>query len=271
MYKLLAVDMDGTLLRDNKTISCTTLKAIQDAKNHGVKIVLSSGRYLNGIREYLKQLDILNEEEYAITLNGALIQETKSGKVLYDSPLSHDDVNYIYSIGNSLNLNVELVSPDYFVINKVTQLFEVDSKINNIRFRIMDMNTIPKDLEILKVMFVNSGKVLDATPKKLPEEIFERFSVVRSGTNFLEFLNKGTSKGTAIKILADKLNIKSEEIICIGDAENDINMIKYAGLGVAMANAYPHVKEIADYITKSNEEDGVAHVINKFILSKNAS
>lgn len=271
MYKLLAVDMDGTLLLDNKTISSNNLKAISAAKDRGVKIVLSSGRYLSGIREYLKQLDILNEEEYAITLNGALIQETLSKKVLYNSPLSHNDVEYIYSIGNSLNLNVELVSPDYFIINKVTHLFEVDSKINNIRFRIMDMNTIKEDLEILKVMFVNPKEVLDATPQKLPKEVFERFSVVRSGANFLEFLNKGTSKGSAIKILAGKLNIKPEEIICIGDAENDINMIKYAGLGVAMGNAYPHVKDIADYITKSNEDDGVAHVINKFILSENAS
>ena len=84
---------------------------------------------------------------------------------------------------------------------------------------------------------------------------------------FLEFLDKTVNKGTGVKLLAEKLNIRQDEIICIGDAENDIHMIEFAGLGVAMGNAFDNVKRAADFITKTNEEDGVAHVIDKFILA----
>ena len=100
----------------------------------------------------------------------------------------------------------------------------------------------------------------------IPEEVSNKYTVVRSAPFYLEFLNKAVNKGAGVAALAEKLNIKQEEVICIGDAGNDIHMIEYAGLGVAMGNAFPEVKKVANFITKTNEQDGVAHIINKFIL-----
>lgn len=271
MYKLLAADMDGTLLKDDKTISYSTYKAIQDARKKGIRVVLSTGRYLSGIKKYLKELNLLIDDEYAVTMNGSLIQNAKSGNILYKSLLTHDAVKYVCSIGNTLGTNVELAAFDYFIINKTTKLFELDSKVNDTNLKIMNFNDLSPKLSIFKIMFVDDGNRLDKLTQELPENIFNNFTVVRSGENYLEFLNKNTDKGSAIKILAKKLGIKSQDVICIGDAENDINMIKYAGLGIAMGNAYTSVKKAADYVTRTNEEDGVAHAIKKFILSENAS
>lgn len=271
MYKLLAVDMDGTLLKDDKTISHSTYKAIHDARKKNIRIVLSTGRYLNGIKRYLEELSLLNDDEYAVTMNGSLIQETRSGKILYESLLAHDDIKYICSIGRTLGTNIELASAHCFIINKMTKLFELDSKLNNVDLKIMDFNDLPSGFRPLKIMFVDDNNKLDKITEKLPESVLDNFNIVRSGKNYLEFLNKNTDKGSAIKLLAKKLGVQPQDIICIGDAENDIHMIKFAGMGVAMGNAYASVKKAADYITRTNEEDGVAHAIKKFILSEDAS
>jgi hypothetical protein len=100
----------------------------------------------------------------------------------------------------------------------------------------------------------------------LPKELYEKYTIVRSAPYFLEFLNKKSNKGEAVKALANHLGIKQEEVMCIGDAPNDLHMIAYAGLGVAMENAFDEVKEVANFITSSNDESGVAKAIEKFVL-----
>ena len=115
-------------------------------------------------------------------------------------------------------------------------------------------------------MMIDEPEILQKAIDNLPEDLYEKYTVVRSAPYFLEFLNKEANKGTGVGMLADHLGIKKEEVICVGDAGNDLHMIEYAGLGVAMENATDDVKEKAGYITKSNNEDGVAHVIEKFML-----
>jgi len=268
MYKLIALDMDGTLLNEDKKISKANLEAIRFARKKGIKIVLATGRPTKGIEKYLKELDLIHDNEYVVSYNGALVQEVKSGRVIAQNTMSYDDLMFLFDISKKLNVNIHALTLTSCVTPKINDYSILEATMNHIPLEVVDFNCLDKNTTIVKVMFVDPEKKLNAVISQLPESLYEKYTVVRSAPFFLEFLNKKVNKGVGVELLAKKLGIKKEEIICVGDAENDIHMIKYAGLGVAMGNAFPEVKKIADYITKTNQEDGVAHVIKKFIMNK---
>lgn len=266
MFKLIALDMDGTLLKSDKTISIDTHKAIQNAKAKGVKVVLATGRPVKGIQKYLQELDLLNNGDYAIAYNGAVVQNTNTGEIIAKNIMSLEDLKHLYNLSKELDVNIHALTENSCITpkwNKYSQL-EVDS--NKIPLEILDFSSLDNSKTIIKIMFVDEPAILERAIERIPEEVYEKYTVVRSAPYFLEFLNKRVNKGFGVELLAKSLGISAEEVICVGDAGNDVHMIEYAGLGVAMGNAFPEVKEIANYITCTNEEDGVAEVINKFIL-----
>ena len=132
------------------------------------------------------------------------------------------------------------------------------------------MNEVQDEDEILKVVLEEDKVVIDRITPQIPRELFEEYTVIRSLDFMVEFMNKDCNKAIGLEKLAQYLKISKEEIIAIGDADNDKEMIEYAGLGVAMGNAKDEIKQLADFVTKSNEEDGVAYVIDKFIIKKAA-
>ncbi|MDF2882644.1 MAG: sugar-phosphatase [Clostridiaceae bacterium] len=268
MFKLIALDMDGTLLREDKTISPESFDAIKNAKRNGVSIILATGRPLQGIKRYLKQLNLVGYDDYAITFNGALIQNIKTSEVIAKNIMSHDDLEYLYYLSLNLKVNIHTLTYDSCLTPKWSKYSQLEASQNEIQLEIVDFTKLDSSIPLVKIMFIDYGKILDEVIKNLPKEVYDKYTVVRSAPYFLEFLNKKVNKGFGVETLADNLGIKRDEVICIGDAGNDVHMIKYAGLGVAMGNAFPEVKKIADYITKTNEENGVAHVINKFILNE---
>jgi Cof subfamily protein (haloacid dehalogenase superfamily) len=267
MYKLIALDMDGTLLREDKTISKDTFKAIQRAREKGIKIVLSTGRPIDGIRKYLKQLDLINDDDYAVAYNGSLVQNTKTDEIIAQTVMTQEDAAFLYKLSKELNVNIHALTENSCITPKWNKYTQVEIDINGIPLEIVDFNNLT-NRKIIKIMFVDEPEYLTEVINKLPKKLYEKYSILRSSPIFLEFLDKKVNKGYGVELLAKKLNIKPEEVICIGDAGNDIHMIKFAGLGVAMGNAFPEVKEAADYITLSNEDNGVAHVINKFVLNE---
>jgi len=142
----------------------------------------------------------------------------------------------------------------------------VEVSINNspvIEGAVCDVDPSTK---VIKVMFVDDPKKLDNIISQIPDWAREKYTIVRSADIFLEFLNKSVDKSVGVSIIAEKLGIPMHEVIAVGDAGNDVRMIKNVGLGVAMTNASEDVKEVADYITLTNEEDGVAQVIERFML-----
>lgn len=269
MYKLVAVDMDGTLLSGDKTISDANLDAIKRAKEKGVKVVLATGRPVKGIQRYLKQLNLVDEGDYAVAFNGAVVQRTNNDEVIAETLMTIDDIHYLYDLSKKLKVNIHALTPHACITPKISKYSEVESSINKIPLDVVDFDNIDTSTTIVKIMFIDEPEILDRVISELPKELHKKYTIVRSCPYFLEFLNKSANKGIGVEILAKTLGIKSEEVICIGDAGNDIHMIEYAGLGVAMGNAFPEVKKIADYVTQTNEDDGVAHVINKFVLSRN--
>lgn len=267
MYKLIAIDMDGTLLKEDKSISNVTNRAIQKARAKGVKIVLTTGRPIDGVIPYLKELNLMNKDDYAIAYNGALIQNTKTKDIIAKTLMSLEDAEYLYRLSQELNVNIHALTDKCCITPKWSKYSQLESDINAIPLEFVDFNNLDKNTPIVKIMFIDEPEVLQKAIDKLPKEVFEKYTVLRSAPFFLEFLDKNVNKGKGVEILAKTLGIKKEEVMCIGDAGNDLHMIKFAGLGVAMGNAFPEVKEAADYVTLSNEEDGVAHVIDKFILN----
>lgn len=271
MYKLLALDMDGTLLRSDKTISEKTLATIKMARERGVKIVLATGRPVHGILSYIEELDLNSDDEYVVTFNGCTVQTAKSGEILFETSITGEDLHYLYETSKNLNIDIHaFTSPEFCITPRINEYSLIEAKINKIPLEEIDFYTIKKEASVIKALMVASKENLDAAYAKLPRDIYEKYSVMRSSDIFLEFLAKGINKSKGIDYLAEKLNIKQEEIICIGDAENDIAMIEYAGLGVAMGNAFTKVKKASNYVTFTNDEDGVAHIIEKFILSEPA-
>lgn len=266
MYKLIGIDMDGTLLKDNKTISQENIKAIQKAENHNIKIVLSTGRPIKGVKKYLEQLNLISDSNYVVAFNGALVENTISHKTIYQKLLSNCDIKYLYKLGKKINVNMQIALKETAITPILNKYSKLDARLNGIDLKIENFYKINYSTPIFKIMFMNDEASLSNGSNELPDSIYENYTVLRSETIFLEFMNKEANKWYGIRTVAEKLGIKTDEIICIGDSENDIHMIKNAGLGVAMGNAIDKIKNISDYITKTNEENGVAHVLNKFIF-----
>jgi len=267
VYKLIAIDMDGTLLKNDKTITNSTKDSLRKAMKLGVKIVLTSGRPIQGITNYLNELELTGEENYVIGLNGALICKTSDYSVISsNATLKGKDLKYIYNKVKNLKTYFHAFTNQGDLVNKESKFSIDDEKRLNLKVRVVDfLKEVKDDDEILKVVLEQEKEVLDKITPQIPYELFDQYKVIRSVDFMLEFMKKGCSKATGLEKLAKYLNISREEIIAIGDADNDIEMIQYAGVGVAMKNAKDEIKNLADFVTKSNEEDGVAYVINKFI------
>lgn len=269
MYKLVAIDMDGTLLKEDKTISERTKKAIQSAREKGVTVVLATGRPIEGVSRYLKELDMYSEKDYVLSYNGALIQKTKSKEAVAKVALKGEDLHYLRKLSNELGVNIHAFSEKKGLITpKNSKYTEVEAEINNIEIHEMNIDNISDDEVMIKIMMIDEPEILEKAVGNLPKEVYEKYTVVRSTPFFLEFLNKDVNKGVGVEMLAKHLGLNKDSVMTLGDAGNDLHMIEYAGLGIAMENAFDEVKEAADYITDSNDNDGVAKAIEKFILNQ---
>ncbi|MFC3911921.1 sugar-phosphatase [Pseudaeromonas sharmana] len=269
MYKLIALDMDGTLLREDGSISARTQRAIAEAKAKGVRVVLASGRPLSGMARFLDQLALTSHQDYVLSYNGALIQNVGSGDVLSRNVLTGKDVRELYRLSQQLGVNIHAFSHTRGLIAPRTSRYtEVERSHNDLTLTLVDFAAIPEDEAILKVMMVDEPALLAEAMAQLPETVYQHYTVLLSTPYFLEFLHPHSNKGNGVAQLAAHLSIEPQAVICVGDAGNDAHMIDFAGLGVAMGNATDALKQQADYITLSNEDDGVAHVIEKFILKQ---
>lgn len=267
MYKLIALDMDGTLLNEKKLITERTKNTIREAREKGVTVVLSTGRPIAGVNRYLEELDMFTDNDYVLSFNGALVQKTKSKEVISNVTVTGKDLKYLYNLSKELGVNIHAFSEvDGLITPKESKYTNVEAEINNIKYTVTDLDSRADDEVIVKIMMIDEPEILEKAIEKLPKEVYEKYTVIRSAPFFLEFMNNKANKGVGLELLAKHLNVNKDEVIAIGDAGNDMHMIEYAGLGVAMENAFQEVKDKANYITDSNENDGVAKVIEKFVL-----
>jgi Cof subfamily protein (haloacid dehalogenase superfamily) len=271
-YKLICIDMDGTLLNDKKIISEENIKAIRLAYKKGVRIAVCTGRIFTSA-DFFSEL--LGVKSPVIASNGAFIMEKDRGDVVYKATLGVEKCKKLLAMFRKHDIYPHYYTGDTVFTEKLVYSSSFYAEVNK---------TLPKNKQVKIVLVKDWDEVFRTYEKEIFKGIgvdedlekikeaktylrdMEEFEVVSSRFDNFEAMNKGVSKGNAVKILADFYGITREQIICIGDSENDLSMIKFAGLGVAMGNADEDVKAAAQYITDSNNCDGVARVIEKFVL-----
>ncbi|PZL72997.1 Cof-type HAD-IIB family hydrolase [Enterococcus plantarum] len=268
MIKLVAIDLDGTLLDSKKEISARNKEALTQAKAAGVKIVICTGRPLAAIGIYLDALNLRDNGDYSITFNGGLVQKNDTGEIIEKSSLALENVHELYELAKSLNVPLDILSDGLVMQLSTTQEYEsLYSQLNKLlTFESYEVAQLTTDRIYNKAVIAVDQAYLDEQIKKIPSLFYDRYEVIKTRSNLLEFMPKGITKAYGISLLARDLGIKQEEIMTIGDEENDVPMIEYAGLGVAMENAVAKVKGLADVITDTNDNDGVAQAVEKFVL-----
>ncbi len=272
-YQLIALDMDGTLLNDEKKITQKTLSCIKKAKEKGVRVVISSGRVPGGLKFYE---EIIAKEEPMICANGALILNHKK-EVIYNEGINKNTLlNIIDILRKYKNTYYHFYHDNIMCTEKfdysTKRFYEFNESIERkyrIEIRIItDSKKYIKDREreINKIVVVdNDLEYLNRIQKEIEDNL--NVSVTKSHISNIEICNFGISKGIALEKLANYYNIPIEKCIAVGNDENDISMIKKAGLGVFMKNTREELKKHANYITNmDNNNDGIAEVIDKFIL-----
>ena len=264
--RLIAIDMDGTLLNENNLLTPTTIATIKEAKTRGIKIVLCSGRPLTGLQPFFKPLGLTAPGDYAITYNGAMVQHADTGEILLQHSLSYQDYVELTALAAKLGVHshaedeARMYTPD----RDISEYSVRESYLVNMPLSYRLPTEFAQDKQFAKVMFIDDPKILAAAQAKIPAEFFARYYFVNSEPFFLEALNKKASKGNAVSDLAAHLGYTMDMVMAIGDQANDLPMIEAAGLGVAMGNAIPEVKAAAQVTTATNAEDGVAKAIRTY-------
>ncbi|CQR25534.1 HAD superfamily hydrolase [Streptococcus varani] len=266
--KLIALDLDGTLLNGKKEISEVNKKALQEARQQGVKVVITTGRPLPAVEAFLRELDLMHPDEYSITFNGGLVQ-TNDGGILDHIGFGMDEVEKLYKITRELNLPLDIVhGGDVYVIPSALESLypKLNVVLNYIPTKYEDL---PKDIEYNKAVTACDVEYLDEQIAKIPAELQEQFEIFKSRDVLLEWSPKGVHKSEGLAKLIKHLDIQQTEVMACGDEENDLSMIEWAGLGVCMANGSDPVKAVANVVTPmTNEEDAVAWAIRKYVLSE---
>ncbi|MGM9968987.1 MAG: Cof-type HAD-IIB family hydrolase [Anaeroplasma sp.] len=269
MIKLITIDLDGTLFDNKKVISAENKLAIKQAKELGVKIVIATGRPISGVLPVLEELNLTSDTDYVIIYNGAKILNVKTKELVFSSVINGKTVKELYKESKRLNVFIHAFRKnEELICQEQNPYTDIEAKINHLDSIQFNFNEINDNDEFLKCMFVDSDENITRVMNEINPKFYKNYSMVRSSKIFLEFLNKTTHKGHALEALAEYLNINIKDTMAIGDAGNDLPMIKAAGIGVAMENAFPEIKAYADYITASNLDDGVAKAIKKFVLEQ---
>jgi Cof subfamily protein (haloacid dehalogenase superfamily) len=265
-YKMIVLDMDDTLLRDDHTISERTKKALMEAQKQGVKVILASGRPTYGMNQVAKELNLEEYGSFILSFNGAKIINMQTKEEHFSSTLPPEMVHRLYELSQTEGVGIHTYVGDWIITENEHPFTLKEGEITGLPIKKVDSFIEAVSEPVVKVLMVEDPEKLIKVEEKLKNEFADSLSIMRSKPYFLEFLEAGVTKGSSLNALIKTLGIKREEVIAIGDSYNDLAMIEFAGLGVAMGNAPDDIKEIADYVTDSNMNDGVAKVVEEFVL-----
>jgi len=263
LYKLIAIDLDGTLLNDKLEISPDTVKAIQKAVELGAVVTIATGRMFSSAKIFAKQLGI---DVPLITYQGAIIKDVHGEKAIYERLITPEIAEKLVEISRERKIHLQVYQDDILYGAKESE------KLVSYAEGVKVPYTVEPDLIKLakkgftKALFIEEPEVLDALQIELATLFGEHAHIAKSKERFLEVTHPEANKGAALLYLAGKLGIDQSEIIGIGDNHNDLELIQTAGLGVAMGNSVQELKDNSDYIALTNNEEGVLHVLEKFVL-----
>ncbi len=274
MIKLLAVDMDGTLLNEEKHIDTPQKEAVQKAIEAGIKVVLCTGRPLFGVLPVYGELELekYNLDEYVILNNGCSLRKTTNWELLDNKEITREDVIYLDKLRKGYNLDLTVSNDDdYFVVGDKANKYTIeDGKLVYVDIKPISLEEATSGKHtFFKSMYLGEEEEIQRFKNDNENLLKDKYDAVLSQIHIFEMLPFGTNKAAALKELAEKLGIEREEIMTIGDGNNDVEMLEFAGIGVAMGNGTESAKKAANYVTDTNENHGVAKAIEKYILSKN--
>lgn len=275
-YKLICIDLDGTLLNDKNGISDKDKNTLIEAEKAGITIALTTGRLYASAKYYANDIGI---RPWIISSNGSYIREAGSEKELFKNPINNHQFGIICSIIEKYKLTFNFNTFDRVVTNFILPEDNTYVKANKlaedkfkVKFGVHEnykhiYDIYPKGIykALLYLDKTEEGiKIIQNAKKELVE--FNEMEIVSSAVSNIEVMAKGMTKESSIKLLGEKLGIAREKTMCIGDSENDITMIDYAGFGVAMENSIEELKSLADFITDSHVNSGVSKAIRRFAL-----
>ena len=261
-YKLVAADMDGTLLDSEGEITPATVDAIRELAEKDVVFIVSTGRPIQGVEKYKELLGLTGP---VITYNGAMIVNAKDNTVLFEQGLLREDARKIWELGLSYDTTMCIWAGNRLYGNRLDERIHDYKKLSGVEPVLAEDIEALLDIGVTKILWYDKRERIEEILSSLSPELFTEVSFCTSKPTFLEFFSSRVSKAVAMEKIGELLGITREEMIAIGDGLNDLSMIQYAGQGVAMGNAAKEVKEHAQFITDTNEEEGVRKVLEKLL------
>ena len=266
MIKLIAIDIDDTLLNSDEQLTNKTIETIEKCIADDIKIILASGRPDFGMMQFVEKLKLNSYENYLLSYNGAKLTNLTTGEIVYDKMLEADRIKFLVDKALEHDCNILTYQNNKVITNKDNEFARIEANLLGTELIVKeDMKDYITE-KAPKVIILEEPERAKVVKEKLQEEIGNEYEVAMSKPFFIEVNDKGISKGKALAVLCEKIGITKDEMLAIGDGLNDLSMIEFAGVGVAMGNANPKLKEVANFISKSNDEDGFSYAIEKFVL-----
>lgn len=282
MIRVILLDIDGTLTNSKKIITEKTKNALLKAQDMGIRLAIASGRADQGLYQWADVLKMREHHGIFVCYNGAKVMDCQTGEILFHQPLSVADAKDVLEHMKRFEVSPIIARGDYMYTNDVYagmihksiggELFNViEYEARSNSFILCEKRDLVAfaDFPIEKILTAGEPAYLQVNWQKMAEPFTDRLSCMFTAPFYYEFTAQNVDKAKAIDTAFTKLGYKAEEMIAFGDAQNDISMLKYAGIGVAMGNAVDEVKAIADEVTLSNEEDGIAESLYRHIEGLN--
>jgi len=273
--KVIIMDVDGTLTNSEKIITPKTKYALMKAQEQGTILVLASGRPTSGLIDFAKELRMDEHNGILVAFNGSKVVDYKTNKVLFNETMTIEEGQAVLEHMKKFKVKPMIDKDDYMYVNDVYDCYiDFNGKPFNIikyesrggKFKLCEKDDLAAfaDYPLNKILTAGDPEYLKAHYKEMMEPFKNTLSCMFTAPFYFEFTAKGIDKAKALDSVLIPMGYKKEEMIAFGDGHNDASMIKYAGIGVAMENAVPDLKAIADEITLSNEEDGIAYTLSQY-------
>ncbi|MBP5514510.1 MAG: Cof-type HAD-IIB family hydrolase [Bacteroidaceae bacterium] len=269
-YKLIVLDVDGTMLNSNRELTKRTAQTLRKVQQMGIRVALASGRPTYGILPLAQAIDLGVYDGYIISYNGAQVMEAKTGQIIFERRIDPQMVPYLEKKAAKMGLTMAYYDGNEVVSTDITNPHIVDeAEMNGMTLRQDDVLSLSMDDWPAEVMLVSDDEeALSSLEQHMQRHLNGVMDTIHSNPYYLEIVGYQVGKSYAMSALVQKMGIGLDEVLAIGDGEADINMIQMAGTGVAMANATEGVRRCADFTTLSNDQDGAALAIEKAIVQE---
>ena len=265
MYKILALDIDGTLTNSAKEVTPKVKNALFELYKRDIPILLVSGRPTEGILPIAKEIELEENNGYILAFNGGKIINAATKEVIYQKSVPGEYVQEICDFALDNDLAVLTYKNGDIITNKPEDEYvQIEARINKLKAVKVDNVASEAPEAPDKFLIVGAPEVIGDKLPIMQKKFEGRLNIFCSEPYFMEIVPLGIDKAQSLELLLSKLGLTREELMACGDGGNDVTMVNYAGMGVAMANACKAVLEVADFVTTSNDEDGVAVAIEKY-------